>query len=156
MRTVTTLIAFAWLACATAPKTSTGGDQVSPPLPHTQLLRVFKGTQLTMQLTPDSRILDGAGNPVGGFDARSRTVSVGEVKISLDQVVSNPSNEGFELDLPVGAWKIGVVAAGEVSINGERWGRVDGFETTATSLVRLEALFAALPLIPGIRPTVTI
>jgi hypothetical protein len=146
MRTIITLIAFASLACAATPKPP---ERVSPPLPQVQLLRVFKGPQFTMQLTPDNRILDGSGDPVGRLYARSRMVSVGKVEISLDQVVREQSNKGFELDLPVGPWRIDVGTAGEVTINGERWGRVEGFEATATSWVRLEALFAALPLIPA-------
>jgi hypothetical protein len=152
MRTVITLLAFAWLACAAAPKTSNGGYQVSPPLPRTQLLRLFKGTQLTIQLALDSRILDGSGDSVGRFDAQSNTVSVGTIKLSLDQVVREQNNEGFELDLPVGAWRIVVATAGDVTINGERWGRIEGFEATIPSWVRLEALFTALPLIAASAP----
>jgi len=113
MRTIITLIAFASLTCVSTPKTS---DRVSPPLPQGQLLRVFKGQQLTMQLTPDSRILSGSGELLGEFDSRSRRVNVGKVEISLDQVVREQTSEGFELALPVGPWRIDVGTAGEVTV----------------------------------------
>jgi hypothetical protein len=117
--------------------------------PQAQLLRVFTGQQtLTIQMTPDDRVLDGSGLTVGKFDANSRVVTVSGIQIPLADVVRRQADRRVELELPVGTWQIEIAASGEINVNREHWGRVEGFDATPQAWLRLEALLVALPAIP--------
>ena len=141
-------VASGLLACASTQNPSTT-DRPSTSSTPVQRLRVFKGLQLTVQLTPDDKILDELGSPVGEFVTRSRVVRVDSVEVSLDNVVTARSVDEFALELPVGVWRIHIAPGGALMVNGEPWGHVEGFDAAASSWPRLEALFVALPLLPA-------
>lgn len=148
MRAIVSLIALAWLACSSRSATPTNRS-AKPPPPPLQLFRVAADRQiLSIQMTPDDHVLDGTGAAIGSFDAKSRSVTIGDVTIALDDVVRRQANRHVELQLPIGAWLIDVAVGGEVSVNGARWGRLEGFDATPQAWQQLEALFAALPVLP--------
>lgn len=151
MRAVVNLIALVWFACSSGAATT--GRATTPSPSRTQLLRVFARQQmLTIQMTPDDQVLDGAGVTLGNFDEKSRAVMISGMTIALDDVVRLQADRRVQLELPIGTWLIDVAANGDIRVNGERWGRVDGFDATPQAWQRLEALFAALPVMPTPAP----
>lgn len=150
MRAIATLIALVGVTCSSGPVTPSSNESMkrSTP-PQAQLLRVFTGQQtLTIQMTPDDRVLDRSGLTVGKFDAKSRVVTVGVIQIRLPDVVRRQTDRRVELELPIGTWQIEVAASGDINVNDEHWGRVEGFDATPQSWQRLEALLVALPAMP--------
>jgi hypothetical protein len=149
MRPVGILIALLWLACSSG-SAALSSPAANPPPSSLQLFRIAAGQRsLTIQMTPDGHVLDGAGAAVGSFNAKSRTVTIGGVTITLDDVVRQQAGGRVELQLPVGAWQIDVATSGEVHVNGEQWGQLAGFDGTPRAWQRVEALFAALPMLPA-------
>jgi hypothetical protein len=149
MRFLVSLILGAVLACSSGSTTQSMENVERPASPVVKTLRVYRGEQtLTMQMGADDRVLDGAGIAVGQFDAKSRVVTVGDVRISLDQVVRAQDDKGVTLELPIGTWRVDLAPDGALNLNGEPWGRLEGFDSTRHAWLRLEALFASLPVMP--------
>jgi hypothetical protein len=147
MRFLIPLIHFILLACSSRPATPGIGQLTASP--EVKVLRVYRSEQkLTIQMEADDRVLDGNGVTVGHFDATSRVVTVGDVKIPLDEVVRARDDGGVTLELPIGTWRLKVSSDGGLSLNGEHWGRLEGFDATQQAWIRLEALFASLPVMP--------
>jgi hypothetical protein len=149
MRAVAILIALVGVTCSSGSVTPSGSESTKRSTSQkTQLLRVFTGQQtLAIQMTPDDRVLDGSGVTVGTFDANSRVVTVSSIQIPLAEVVRRQADRRVELELPIGRWQIEVAASGDINVNDEQWGRVEGFDATPQAWRRLEALLAALPAI---------
>ncbi|MGH9888988.1 MAG: hypothetical protein ACREBE_25870 [bacterium] len=149
MKTIVPLIFLAWIGCSaeSPPPVSRAAQSFAAPL---QLFRTTNGTPiLTIQMTPDERVRNGAGIAVGTFDAASGLISISGTLIALTDVVRNQNDGRMELRLPIGTWLIDVAADGGVRVNGAQWGRVQGFATTPDAWQRLAALFAALPVMPS-------
>lgn len=148
MKTIVSLILLAWIGCSGgSPPISRAVQSSAAPL---QLFRTIDGRPtLTIQMTPDDRVRDGAGTAVGSFDAASGLISISGMSIAVNDVVRKQNDGPIELQLPIGTWLIDVAADGEVRVNGTHWGRVQGFAATAQAWQRLAALFAALPVMPS-------
>jgi hypothetical protein len=149
MRFLTSLILGAVLACSPGSATQSIESVEHPTSPTVKMLRVYRGQEkLTIQMGADDRVLDGAGAAVGRFDLNSRVVTIGNVRIPLDEVVRARDGSGVTLEFPIGTWRFDVAPDGALRLNGEHWGRLEGFDLTPQAWLRLEALFASLPVMP--------
>jgi hypothetical protein len=119
------------------------------PMLSPKVLRVYRGQErLTIQMDADDQVLDGVGAAVGRFDLNSRVVTIGDLRISLDEIVRARDGSGVTLELPIGTWRFDVASDGALRLNDEHWGRLEGFDSTPKAWLRLEALFASLPVMP--------
>jgi hypothetical protein len=106
---------------------------------------------LAVELTADDQVLDRNGHALGAFDAKAGIVTIAAfgLNMPLAQIVLREGPRSFVLELPVGHWTIAVGEHGELTADGERFGRIEGFDGTRESLRRVEALCAARTVAPA-------
>jgi hypothetical protein len=100
------------------------------------------------QLTADDRLLDWQGHDAGAYDDHGSVLTVVGVAVPLAKVAHVESPRAIVLSLPYGTWHVLVGEDGTITVDGKRFGRVEGFVGSEAGARRMEALLLAVTALP--------